>query len=496
MTWIRFGLAATIAGTAIVGMGVAAGCGGGDNSGGGGGMEAGMQDHSVTDSPVTPETGGQETGVHETGADVEAGPVIPNAKVYLVHAATSPLAPPFRFCFGLPTGDASITTPSGFDPFPDTVLSPAFKVAGLYPGFGGSVTDSPKIKVIDLSTIAIALFAIDATKIAGDTADGGPDGGAEVPCEQLIGTTPLSSNGSLKLGTDYWYVGSVAKGTFLKGTTWLAAVTGCPPGEDPTNAAFCPQPYDMTNGNLTLKTFQVDNTTAVADGGMIGAQFANTSSAWDTVLTLNSGVATAAGFWSIVPITGDAGTTTEGGTEAGTSEAGPGEAGPGEGGASEGGASEAGQPEAGGMDASLEGGQPPATELKFTPITTSGSFGTLSPMKLVSEPLPAYGNTAGFFASMVGADGGTIYAPPACIPGETCGAPLLLPLPSIDQLTYGGAAPMTGSFVAGHGYVFILVGNPYDYPFVNPLDGGQSSQEAGVFNSKSGHFLAFPTSNP
>jgi hypothetical protein len=497
ITWIRLGLAATVAGTAIAGMGVAAGCGGGDNSSPQQ-TDSGLHDQSTSDSPVVMDSGGgRDTGTSDAA---DAAPPIPNAKVYLVHGATSPLSPPLRFCFGVPGADGGVSVPSlGLDPFPDTVLSPAFPIAGLFPGFGGSVTDSPQLKKmnLDLSTLSIALFAIDATKIASDTADGGPDGGAELPCEKVIGSDPLASSGMLKIGKDYWYVGSIPKGTLTKGTTWLGAVTGCPPGEDPTNALLCPQPYDMTAGNLTLKAWQLDNTTPVADGGL-GAQFANTSSAWDAVRVENSGAATAAGFWSVVAITKDGGTPEAGeaGAEAGPSEAGPAEAGP-----SDGGSSETGTPEAGGTDASPEGAAPeagpmPTTQLVLVPITASGDFGTLSPMKLVTVPLPPYGSSAGFFAAMVGADGGTIYAPPGCTPGTSCYAPVLDPLPAIDQLTYGGGAPATGTFVAGKGYVFILVGSPTAFPYLNPLDGGESTQDAGVFNSKFEHFLAFPTSNP
>jgi hypothetical protein len=486
MTWVRFGLAATIAGTAVAGVSGAAGCGGDDNAPAKT-TDGGTQDQSLPDtSNPTPEGGRMEASTDAGGDSADAAPMVPNAKVYVVHAATSEHSPPLRFCFGNTT-DGGILVPSlGIAPFPDTVLSPLFQVAGLYPGFGGSVTDAPAIKTLklDLSQLAVALFAVDATKIANDTADGGPDGGAEIPCEKLIGSD--GNSGTLKQGMDYWLLGSIAKGTLAHGTTWVAAVTGCPPGEDTSEGAFCPQPYDPTKGNLTLTTWEVDNMTAVPDGGMIGAQFASGSSAWDSVVALQMGAATAAGFWSLsAPVT-DAGMGEAGMPESGMPEAG------------DAGTAEAGDAaaEAAAEAGPVEAGPPPGPMLNFTAITGSGKFGTLSPKMLVPAMLPPYGNTAGFATVILGADGGSIWAPAGCTPGQSCFSPLLVPLPAIDQVTYGAGAPTGGSFVAGKGYVFILVGDPLNPPFINPADGGGTSQDAGVFNSKAAHFIAFPTSNP
>jgi hypothetical protein len=80
-------------------------------------------------------------------------------------------------------------------------------------------------------------------------------------------------------------------GMLAHGTTWLAAVTGCVPGE--TNAAaLCPAGYDATSGDLQLTTWQLDTTTPVGPDA-IGAQFVQASSAWSNVEGVG---ATSAGF--------------------------------------------------------------------------------------------------------------------------------------------------------------------------------------------------------
>lgn len=475
--WVRVGLAAAIVGGAFGGM-TAAGCSGDDSTGVTPKPDAG-NDSSIPSG----DTGtGDSSHPSEGGGDADAAPTVPNAKVYLVHAVADPQAQPLRFCFGLaPATDGGAVSVIGMiDPFPDYVTVPG-GIAGLYPGFGGSTAGSAQLKTFDLATISIALYAIDATQILNDTTDGGPDGGAEVPCEGLIGSDALGKNGSanggtLTINTQFWYVGSIPKGTLAHGETWVAAVTGCFPGEDGNEQAFCPTspPYGA-NGNLSLKAWQLDNSTAVAADGGIGAQFASASPAWDTVNALSGGVTgtTAAGFWiETPPVIPDGGGVTEAGADGG----------------------DAATDAATDSGVAADAGTPQPT-LTLIPITGTGTFGSLTPAKLVTVPVPLNVATAGFFTSFIGTDGGAVFAGavPDCVPGVSCFSPLLLPLPAIDQLTNGS---VTGEFVDGKGYAFILVGDPLNPPYINPVDGGAATSTTGVFNGKSAHFLGFPTSNP
>jgi hypothetical protein len=461
--WLRVGLATLIVGGAIGGM-AAAGCSGDDNTGTP--TKDGGSDHSVADSSSggNPETGSDtgKPGDSGGGGDGEAGPGVPNAKVFLVHAAVDPNAPPFRFCFGL--GNAAdggtVTVAGGIDPFPDFKLTPTAPVAGLFPGFGGSTANSAQLAAFDLSTLTISLYALNAASplVATDTADGGPDGGAEIPCEGLIGSDGLGTAGTghgiLTMGTDYWYVGTIPQGTLAHGTTWVAAVGGCAPGLSAQQGALCPAGYSAATGNLQLIPYKVDSTTAV-DGGL-GAQFANTSFAYDTVLGTVGGAASVPGLYIPTPVV------------------------PSDGGGAEGG-------EAG----------PPPSPITFVPIAASAAAGaTLYPATLATVPGVTYDGGSGFFLESVGADGGTVLFPPGCNPAlGNCYSPLLLPLPIIDQLTYGGAAPAGGTFADGKGYAFVFIGDPTQLPFIG-ADGGGTSTNTGVPNGKSPHFLAFPTSNP
>jgi hypothetical protein len=518
--WIRVGVSAVIASAALGGM-LAAGCGGNDNGGGGNTSDAGDSSTPTVDAHMSIDSGVEDTAVGDAGeAEAAAQPVHP--KVYLVNAAVDPLAPPLRFCFGLgnPTDGGLVQVQDSIPPFPDTRLSPAFPIAGLFPGFGGSVSTAPKLDTFDLTLLTVSLYAIDATKIAADTADGGPDGGAEVVCEGLIGTDALGTasaagGGTLTLGTDYWYLGTVSAGQLPHGSTWIAAVAGCVPGETVDNVPFCGGPptlpaYSAAAGNLTLIPWQLDSTTDVlaADGGalVIGAQFANASPSWDYAVMANGGTTTAAGFWTVTPTPVPG---TDGGLDAG--DGGPDGSGTLVDSGSlldSGSLVDAGLLDSGLLDgaildgAILDTGLPdagsPTTTLSFFPITTTGTFGTLSPTTLntTAGGIPLNAPNAGFATLIPGPGGVVIDAPPGCTVGATtngCFSPLLFPLPDIDSITNGVAvgdggivtAPSGGTFVYGKGYVFILVGDPY-----------QTSTAGGAFNGKLLHFLAFPTSNP
>jgi hypothetical protein len=440
MKLVRVGLAAVIVGGAF-GVISAAGCSGDDNNGGGG-HDSGT-DHSATPdgSSSGGDTGpGPETGTNDTGSDGEGG-TTNYAKVFLVHAAVDPLAPPLRFCFGVDnSGNGSAVTVAGkIPPFPDYKVSPLAPVAGLPPGFGGSTATSPTLKAFDLAALPIALYAVNAIKIANDTADGGPDGGAEVPCENLIGSDAKGSvdggTGTLALGTDYWYLGSIPKGTLAHGTTWVAAVAGCAPGESGTAAALCGASYNATTGNLKLVPYQLDNTTVVAADAGIGAQFAQASSQWDgVVLGSLGGAGTVAGF--LLPNA----TTSDAGADAAPAS--------------------------------------PYTPFPITGATPAKDDGNLYPTKLATVHGATFDTNTLFFAESVAADGGTSFVPPGCTPGVSCAG--ILPMSTI--------AALSGStFANGQGYVFMLVGDPNEAPFTD---------DAGTFNGKFVHFLAFPTSNP
>ncbi|HEX3345819.1 MAG TPA: hypothetical protein VHS09_14645, partial [Polyangiaceae bacterium] len=112
---------------------------------------------------------------------------------------------------------------------------------------------------------------------------------------------------------------------------------------------------------------------------------------------------------------------------------------------------------------------------------------------LATVPVPLNSATAGFFSAFASSAGAPVYYPPGCTPGLSCASPFLLPLPAVDQLTNG---TVSNEFVDGKGYAFILLGDPLDPTYINPLDGGAATSTTGVFNGKSAHFLAFPTSNP
>ena len=145
--------------------------------------------------------------------------------------------------------------------------------------------------------------------VAQNTADGGIDGGLELACEDLVGNDGLGAASDagpgLVPGRDFWDLGTIAVGTLGHGTTWLAAVTGCIPGEG-NAAALCPAGDDATAGDLGLATWALDTTTTATAGseaGTMGAQLAQASSEWDDLARARGG-ALAAGF----ALPGDAGT--------------------------------------------------------------------------------------------------------------------------------------------------------------------------------------------
>jgi hypothetical protein len=271
------------------------------------GSSSGATQDASEDFSVPPVEAGGDDG--PTLYDVDAGPPIVFPKVYVVNA--SPDAPPLRFClgFGAPGEGGAVVVGGGLSPSPDQAMA-GLALAGLYPGYGMPLDDHG----VDLATLTVSVFALDATNatVAANTADGGVDASLEAACEALIGNDGLGAatsdaGGLLQPGRDFWNLGTVPMGVLAHGTTWLAAVTGCVPGE--TNAAaLCPAGYDATSGDLQLTTWQLDTTTQVAAGSM-GAQFVQASSAWSD---LAPSVTTSAGFAlpgeaGVALVAGDAG---------------------------------------------------------------------------------------------------------------------------------------------------------------------------------------------
>jgi hypothetical protein len=481
--WVRVGLATLILGAAF-GCVSAAGCGSSSSP-----VVAGDAGHDGTSSSSGSSSGvsGSSSGTSGSSSGASGsssgGTAPPNANVYLVNSVVDPAAPPtFRFCFGVPsvTDGGPVSVIGGYDPLPDTKVVP-YAPAGLPMGTGGLLNSNKQIQSLNLASLSLKVYALrgDNAVVKIDTADGGPDGGAEAPCEYLIGSdalgatttgNPMPYKGVLTLGTDYFYVGEIAKGQLATGTTWVAALEGCVPGEPNAEAPYCGgAAYSAANGNLQLQLYALDTTTKL-DGGALGAQFAQTSIAWDAVMTGLSALygdttaTTAAGLYVPTPVP-------EAGTDAG----------------------DAGDAATGPL---------PPTQIT---IESMGTFGTLKPMTLAAVPGVTFDGNSGFFAT--GLAGGTtpIQGPPeadgaACTIGVDCASPWLMPLPVINELTQGleadGGMP-PNEFANGAGYVFILIGDPTAHPYIDFTTGNACAPgptaPTCIFNTGFTHFLAFPT---
>jgi hypothetical protein len=122
-------------------------------------------------------------------------------------------------------------------------------------------------------------------------------------------------------------------------------------------------------------------------------------------------------------------------------------------------------------------------------------FDGIAMIDLSPAAVPLNSASAGIYASFVAPDGGSAQSP---------SSPLLETLPVIDALTNEATlnaagtvtTPAGGSYVDGHGYAFILIGDPLNPSYVNPADGGAATSTTGTFNGKAAHFLGISTSNP
>jgi hypothetical protein len=360
-------------------------------------------DGSTPDTSTTTDAA-QDTGssASDGGGDADAAAPPPAPVVYMVHA--SPALPGVRFCFGI--GTPPVIT--SFPPLPDTPVAPA-PIPGLFPGTGGSFPTPAGISLSTFTSVAVAVYAVSAEAEYNNTAAGGPDGGAELTCDQLIALGDAGVSNPLP-STDYGLLGTIPAGTLKDGKAYVIALTGCPSGlaADGGVAPLCGTTYSEATGNLGFTIFPVDNTTVV-DGGTMGAQFAHASTAWDYLATADNAF-TGMGFFQATPPADDAGP-----------DAGPG----------------------------------------FTPTVVAApiTFGSISPTVLAPVSGLSFNAGNGAFAGI-----GTSLTNPL--------KALALPFSDIAQLTYGAQVPEGGAPQNGRGYVFVLVGDPSQSLTVNPLDGG------------------------
>jgi hypothetical protein len=410
----------------LLGGAVSGGCG---SSSGGGSPTSDASADWVT--PI-------EAGKDGPTLDVDAGTPLLLPRILVVHA--SPDAPPLRFCLATASGDdgGGVAVGGGLSAAPDQAVG-GFALPGIYPGFGGPFDEHG----LDLDTLTLVVFALDATNplVSASTAaasvDSGIDASLEAPCEALIGSdglgTTSDSGGLLQPGRDFWNLGTIPAGSLGHGTTWLAAVTGCVPGE--TNAAtLCPAGYDPAAGDLRLLTWSLDDVTTV-DGGVVGAQFAQASSEWDNFARVAGGV-TSAGF--LVP--GD------------------------------GGAADAGD----------------AASFVQIPFAVDAGFGTLQPATLALVPGLAYDGTTAFFAQI------TADACPVAPTPLGWSLPAVQALSWPGAVPDAGVLREGAGFV-----FVLVGNPAVTAVYVNPADGGPAGVDGGgVFNGHAPHVLAFPVANP
>jgi hypothetical protein len=491
--WVRIGFAFVLASSTGVVAASVAGCGDDNGPGAMPGTDSGTDSTMPQpDTGVQPDTSvGGDTGT--MNGDGEAAAPLPHAKIYVAHASET--APAVRFCFGVATAPdgGTISVVSQFFAEPQSATPPA-PYPGVFPGTGGLLNDHG----IDLSTFNIAAFAIDASKIPMDTADGGPDGGMERNCQQLIGAT--GSGGDLKLGTDYWGLGIIPAGTLAKGTSWVFAITGCPAGASMQEAPFCGMGYDPASSNLGFTPFQIDSTSTVASDKM-GAQLVQASYQWDVVKAqvnaTHAGVVSVAAFFNFAdggappPMDSgapDTGTPDTGAPDTGTPDTGS--ASDASTDASVDATANDAAPDTGGGVADSGGGGSDASTTPVTvpilpPLALGPAYGSVMPMTMQSVGGLAFDGTSGL--SMVYADVST---------QKTYGPVAAFPLPNIQQFTYGASGGIP--FANGQTFAFVLVGNP-DQPLfvdvVSHMPCAPGSAATCIFNGYSAHFLAFPAYN-
>jgi hypothetical protein len=500
--WVRIGFAFVLASTGVMAASVA-GCG---DDNGPGAMPGNDASNDMTmpepDTGVQPDTSvGGDTG-QMNGEGGEAAAPLPHAKIFVAHASET--APAVRFCFGVATAPdgGTISVVSQFYAEPQNA-APGLPYPGVFPGTGGLLNDHG----IDLSTFNIAAYAIDATKIANDTEAGGPEGGAEHNCAQLVGAT--GSGGELKLGTDYWLLGIIPAGTLAKGSSWVFAITGCPAGAPTAEVPFCGMGYDPASSNLGFTPFKLDSV-ATAPSNQMGAQLVQASWQWDAVKGLvtqqHAGVTSVAAFFNLVdagapptdsgaPDTGapDTGTVADSAADTGAASDASSDA------AEDATTSDAAADSGGGVVDSGGGGMDsgggfscgssgpgvtPVLPPLASAMTTEPKFGSVTPTMMLNVSGLLFDGTSGL--SMA-------YLNPSF---QTCGPTVGLPLPAIQQFTYGTSGGIP--FANGMTFAFVLVGNPLEPLFVDAISHmpcAPGSSATCIPNGYAAHFLAFPAYN-
>ncbi len=274
--------------------------GNGDDAGGDSGLDSGLDsgpdsglDSGLDANPLL--DGGSDTGV-DSGEDAGSTP-LPDAKLVLVHAA--PGLGPVRLCFGVSVG-GNANTVANIPALPDGPSAPPYAppptgtggtvaqgTPGFYPGTISAIPD-----ITSLENLALAPFLIDATQIASNTVDGGPDGGVELGCPQLIGSHGAGPSDSPVAGildpSAFWQLATIPAHTLHDGSTYLLSITGCvggftpslyETGESITAQQVCGTDFPGDGGaNVALGVTMLDTTTPVT-GGNMGVQFAHRSTA-------------------------------------------------------------------------------------------------------------------------------------------------------------------------------------------------------------------------
>lgn len=263
-TWMRFGLASVILGSAVLGA-FAIGCSDDDPP------TVTPKKDSGTDTGTDPDTG---TPV-EAGSDAGDGGGSQLGKVIAVHG--TPGLPDIRFCFAagaLDDGSDATLTPLPALPYDDSALPAGIPYPALYAGTGGPLPSTGA----DLSKVAITVYLIKATKLyaLGNTVKSTP-AGQRLTCDKLLAKGDAGPG--LVEGTDYWKMPVIPKGQIARDATSLIVVGGCPKDAPAAIQAKCNLPgkaWDSTNGNLNFLAWKVDR--VITDATKLGVQFAHASS--------------------------------------------------------------------------------------------------------------------------------------------------------------------------------------------------------------------------
>jgi hypothetical protein len=156
-------------------------------------------------------------------SNVDGGaPRSPDAKILFVNASNTLAS--MRICFATghkPDGSDAVMAPTpalphqGGSPYP-----------GVPRGTGGPLPD-----LVDFTPMALTMFAVDASTIAGEISSN-PN---EKTCDQLLGMN--GTGGALTLGRDFFRLGTIAQGTLARGTTFLVGARDCEAGSPQTGCA-------------------------------------------------------------------------------------------------------------------------------------------------------------------------------------------------------------------------------------------------------------------